>query len=114
MVGNENAAPRSPGQKYSHYTPAARVLWLTSSEVVDTPDTLYLLHSDAFPLSQLAGHAINFEGDFVRFAKELYDRFRQADIDGYTSVVIEPFDRQSLKEHPILDALFNRISKAIG
>ena len=114
MVGNENAAPRSPGQKYSHYTPAARVLWLTSSKVVDSPETLYLLHSDAFPLSQLAGHAINFEGDFVRFAKELYDRFRQADIEGYTSVVIEPFDRQSLKEHPILDALFNRISKAIG
>lgn len=112
-IGNDSKAPKSPGQKYSHYTPSARVLWLTSPEVADTTETLYLLHSDAFPSSQMKGTVINYEGNFNRLAKELYDRFRQADIEGYRLVVIEPFDRQSLKEHPILDALLNRITKAI-
>lgn len=112
-IGNESAAPKSPGQKYSHYTPSAKVLWLTSAEVIDSSKTLYLMHSDAFPSSQMKGAVINYEGDFNRMAKELYDRFRQADIEGFKHIVIEPFDRQAFKEHPILDALLNRISKAV-
>ncbi len=54
---------------------------------------------------------INYDQDFDKLAREIYDRFRQADIDGYESVVIEPFDERY--EHSVIPALLNRIEKAL-
>ena len=46
-------------------------------------------------------------------AHELYDRFREADHLGLSQVLIEPFTAEQ-KKQPLVQALINRISKAVG
>lgn len=99
--------PRSPGQKYSHYKPIAGVRWLEKEEALLDEKTLYLIHSTP----STSPNQIYFEGDLSQLARELYDRFRQADLEGFTQVVIEPFPANT---SPIAPALLNRIEKAIG
>jgi L-threonylcarbamoyladenylate synthase len=53
---------------------------------------------------------IIYTQDFEKLARELYDRFRQADLDGYKKVVIEPFDERY--DSSVIPALLNRIEKA--
>lgn len=104
-------APRSPGTKYTHYAPDAAVRWLDASDTI-APDsgTLYLLHSRR--TGQEGKNIITYEGDFQQLARELYDRFRQADHRGYKTVTIEPFSGE--REDPLIPALKNRIQKAVG
>jgi L-threonylcarbamoyladenylate synthase len=97
--------PRSPGQKYSHYKPDARVRWLQRGEQIDQPNFLYLLQE-----GQNQPNVIVYHNNLSQLASELYDRFREADLIGYTEVVLEPFSG----EHSLTSALMNRISKAIG
>lgn len=99
--------PRSPGQKYSHYKPNADVRWLKENEKPTDPSCLYLLISSTGKASNI----INYNGDLNRLAAELYDRFRQADHDGFKEVVIE--DIQS-SESEIAWALLNRINKTLS
>ncbi len=98
--------PRSPGQKYSHYKPKAEVRWLKEGESTDDVRTLYLVQSS----SVISSNVIQYNGDLDRMAKELYDRFREADLENFSTVAIQPFDDKD----PIFGALKNRISKAIG
>lgn len=109
LLDNTNSQkPKSPGQKYSHYKPKAEVRWLTSEDYFDDPSSLFLLlHSE---LDQ--ENVINYDQDFDKLAREIYDRFRQADIDGYDAVIIEPFDERY--EHSVIPALLNRINKALS
>lgn len=100
---------RSPGTKYSHYAPAAKVQWLEDPPT--NTEALYLLHSQQVDNS--GSNIIQYKEDYRRMAHELYDRFRQADHRGIKTVLIEPFNDQQLK-NPLVQALENRISKAIG
>lgn len=99
-------SPKSPGQKYSHYKPKASVRYgdITSME----NDTLYLVQN-TFPESK---NIISYDGDLALLSRELYDRFRQADIDGYSTVFIEKLDLFRKKFPSFYTALTNRISKA--
>ncbi|MEP1150611.1 MAG: L-threonylcarbamoyladenylate synthase [Balneola sp.] len=109
-VLNDNSTsnkPKSPGQKYSHYKPNAEVRWLNSNDDLEDTSTLFLLLNSEIE----AENIINYDQDFDLLAAEIYDRFRQADIDGYESVIIEPFDERY--EHSIIPALLNRINKAL-
>lgn len=99
--------PRSPGQKYSHYKPTAEVRWLKEDEKPYNSSCLYLLISG----SKKASNIINYKGDLNQLAKELYDRFRQADHEGFESVVIEEFETSELE---IVSALLNRIRKTFS
>lgn len=101
------AEPKSPGQKYSHYKPSAEVKWLGKKDAYSDPNTLFLLVDS----NHIAPNSVNYDGDLALLAKELYDRFRQADLEGYSKISIQPFSEQ---DHPIVSALLNRISKAIG
>ena len=106
----DDAAAKSPGTKYTHYAPDAAVRWLKTDEKPESSDTLYLLHSadaEAMPANVIA-----YGGDLRRMARELYDRFRQADHDNYTTIALEPFSPK--ETDPMIPALKNRISKAIG
>lgn len=98
--------PKSPGQKYSHYKPKAEVRWLKKSDSFNDTSILFLLMNSDIESNNI----VNYQGDLTKFAKELYDRFRQADIEDFDVVVIESFDEI---DHPMLSALLNRISKAI-
>ncbi len=100
--------PKSPGQKYSHYKPEAEVRWLPPDESPDDKNSLYLLLHSSLPPSQ---NIISYQGNAEQLARELYDRFRQADIEGFSSVVIEDIRRL---EQPIISAIVNRIQKAIS
>ncbi len=103
----KSVGPKSPGQKYSHYKPKAKVRWLKKSDSLTDTSILFLLMNSDIESNNI----IDYQADLTRFAKELYDRFRQADIEDFDLVVIEPFEEN---EHPMFSALMNRISKAIG
>ncbi|MEX2600537.1 MAG: L-threonylcarbamoyladenylate synthase [Balneolaceae bacterium] len=108
-------SPRSPGVRYTHYTPEASVEWLSDNgpdsnqSVLPKENVLLLTHTEKHPEYPFQ---IHFHGDFDRFARELYDRFRSADHRSLPSILIEPLPLDS--SHPIIPALRNRIEKAIG
>jgi L-threonylcarbamoyladenylate synthase len=99
--------PKSPGQKYSHYKPKAEVRWLDKNSDLSDSSSLFLL----IKTETEAPNIINYHGDLNRLASELYDRFRQADHEGFGTVVIEKFDEQ---DYPISSALLNRITRAVS
>lgn len=103
--------PKSPGQKYSHYKPKAEVRWLDPEETPDNKNILYLLHSANKSTSR---NVVCYRGDLEQMARELYDRFRQADLDGYSSLAIEPFEEYQDRFPSFYSALKNRISKAVS
>lgn len=106
---DKNAVTKSPGTKYSHYTPEASVEWLDGSPT--EKNTLYLLHCRKF--DHRAKNIIHYQGNYRRMAHELYDRFRQADHRSLNAIIIEPFlDEQQQK--PLVQALHNRITKALS
>lgn len=108
VATKEIASPKSPGQKYSHYKPKAAVHWLDDNSELTNQNTLYLLQDAELKQSNI----ITYKGDLALMAKEIYDRFRQADIDGFQQILIEPLHKVSA--HPLHSALQNRIEKAVG
>lgn len=103
---------RSPGTKYSHYAPSARVRWLEPGEKANGNDTLYLYH-DCNP-QIVSDHITYYRGNYNKMAHELFDRFRQADHQELKEVVIEPISKETQNVNAVAKALFNRISRAIG
>lgn len=100
--------PRSPGQKYSHYKPQATVEYGHIQEL--RKDTLYLAQNE-FEESE---NIISYNGDLSLLSRELYDRFRQADLEEYSGIFIENIDDYKKKFPSFYSALLNRILKAIG
>jgi L-threonylcarbamoyladenylate synthase len=107
----KNETAKSPGTKYSHYAPNAKVQWISSGDTTFVDEALYLLHSR--PAPRKSSRVIHYNGDFNKMAHELYDRFRHADHQLLEYVFVEPFTNDQL-QNPIVQALQNRISKAIG
>lgn len=108
----EAGTPRSPGMKYTHYSPNAVVRWLNDDDNFSKESAVYLLHDKEIKTSNK--HLLHYHNDYDLLAKELYDRFRQADLQGVGEIIIEPFSDTIIANHPILHALLNRIQKAIG
>lgn len=108
----DDRTPRSPGMKYTHYSPNALVRWLIDNDNFSNSSAVYLLHDKEINISNK--HLLHYHGDYDLLAKELYDRFRQADLQGIGEIIIEPFSDATIANHPILHALLNRIQKAIG
>lgn len=97
--------PQSPGMKYTHYSPLARVCWWDGQKP-GKDDMLITISS-----GMKSGNLFSFDGDFEAFARSLYDSFRQADFLQKKRVLIEPFQPDA---HSIAPALLNRINKAAG
>lgn len=104
----EGENPKSPGQKYAHYKPKAKVVYGKVEEI--NSDTLYLMQSDKF---QNSSNIIHYSGDLNRLSKELYDRFRQADLENYEAIFIEDFIDYKRFYTSIYSALINRIQKTL-
>lgn len=117
---DDSSARRSPGTKHTHYKPTAEVLWaeldaagrLTPLQSSATRNALLLLHRAPEPIWFL-GRVIQYAGDYTRFANQLYDLFRWADMLGLSRIYIEPF-AGNLPPQPLIPALLNRIQKAAG
>jgi L-threonylcarbamoyladenylate synthase len=102
---------KSPGTRYSHYKPHATVRWMSDSpSFFHASDTLYIYHT-RIP-AEIGPNVAQFTDDFESLARSLYDLYRSADREGYTSIQIEPFidDYSS----PILPALINRIERSVN
>jgi L-threonylcarbamoyladenylate synthase len=115
-IGMSGDTPRSPGMKYTHYSPDARVRWMRPDElprpVPPETGTLYLMHrirpGDAPPRGDR--DMVHYGEDYTEMGRDLYDRFRMADLKGYSVIAIEPF----ADSDEAVEALLNRIRKAIG
>lgn len=107
----EDTAAKSPGTKYTHYSPHATVKWLEGNPQKAQTNALYLLHS--LKLQQSNDNIIEYDGNYQQMAHELYDRFRQADHEKLDTIWIEPLEKKDLS-NPYVQALQNRISKAAG
>ena len=103
---------RSPGTKYSHYAPDARVRWLRPGEKATAEDVLYLYHDENPEV--VSDHIIYYRGNYKKMGHELFDRFRQADHQKLREVIIEPITDETKNENAMALALYNRINKAIG
>ncbi len=99
--------PRSPGQKYSHYKPKAMVKWY-EGEDLNSSSSLFLMQDSDVE----APNVIRYGGDLERMARELYDRFRQADHEGCERVLIQKPDEAT--SSPLYSALLNRVERALG
>lgn len=104
--------PKSPGMKYTHYSPDATVKWLEDFAEIDDSSNLILVHSPERQKSK-GKNVIDYNSDFELMTKELYDRFRQADKEDYKSIIIEPFSKKECSNKLVM-AMLNRIEKAIG
>lgn len=101
--------PKSPGMKYTHYSPNAKVRWMNPDELEGEYDesVRYLhLHGEYNSLEHKGFHT-----NLTLLSKDLYDQFRYADELGVQEIAIEPF---SIDTDTLSIALFNRIQKAIG
>lgn len=101
--------PKSPGQKYSHYKPEARIYYGGISGFEE--HVLYLLQNESHPNKK---NIISYNGNLERLSHDLYDRFRQADLEGYDAVYIEEIESLQAQFPSLYSALRNRILKAIG
>jgi len=108
----EGRPPGSPGLKYTHYKPRARVRWLSNFEYSEKKSVMFITHSES-PL-QIDENAIHysFRNNFTLLAKNLYDLFRKADQKKISDIVIEDFPEEF--SQPLTAALKNRIQKAVG
>ncbi|MEX0609156.1 MAG: L-threonylcarbamoyladenylate synthase [Balneolaceae bacterium] len=106
--GENINTPKSPGQKYSHYKPKAGIQHGSISVIED--NILHLVQDEKFSASK---NVIQYSGNLELLSRELYDRFRQADIEGYASVFIEQIEAYQEKYPSLYTALINRIQKAV-
>jgi L-threonylcarbamoyladenylate synthase len=109
-------APRSPGMKYTHYAPQAAVSWWDGGAIPSDERIFLLVHRAEPPRVSEESRIVEFQGDLPRLARELYDRFRQADLEGFSRILIErlPPHHGDLLLQGITYALRDRINKAIG
>jgi L-threonylcarbamoyladenylate synthase len=95
-VKGDEAMKASPGTRYNHYAPKARVKW---------EDGLTGGRGDGRNINSIKHH-----GDLEDLATRLYAEFRKADEAGCDEIRIEPID----PNHPLAKVLLNRIEKAMG
>lgn len=117
-----NGSP-SPGLKYRHYAPKARVEWLSDVEQLENlryPCVIFLLDKTPPYTQSLTDKVVNdghsllcCEGSWKRFGQLLYDTFRMADKENYTRIFIQDIRRHDATSS-LKDAIINRIEKAIS
>jgi L-threonylcarbamoyladenylate synthase len=103
----QNTSPKSPGQKYSHYKPEADIFYGNIETI--KKEVLYLVQND---YKHPGENVISYNGNLNLLSKELYDRFRQADLDHYSAVFIQDFEEYKSSSLSVYTALLNRIEKA--
>lgn len=107
---NDQRPVKSPGLKYTHYKPKAKVAWIKEKPHILDSRTIYIVHSKKnWPVSD---QIFQYHNDFHRLARDLYDIFRTADHKNFDNIEIEQLPEA--ESHTMIQALSNRIAKAIG
>jgi L-threonylcarbamoyladenylate synthase len=99
---------RSPGTRYRHYAPKTPVQLVLGDGPLAKPANALVISPDVSPDRSVDGF-YGYGGDYGLLASELYDRFRQADLEVRSVIMISPPRDHS---HPMHAALDNRIRKA--
>ena len=114
--------PLSPGTKYRHYTPKARVMWLdmnqieAASIIPEKRRFLVISHSEErrSQIQHLTQKHPSMQHQHAeslnKLAKHLYEWFREADQHNTDIIFIEGFEPIT----PLGLSLHNRITKTIG
>jgi len=99
---------KSPGMKYRHYAPKAKVVLFTDlSELrLESEENEALLSLNSLPLQKVKNQT-DFSGDRQRFAHELFSTLRDLDEQGIQSVYIERVDLSGLGQ-----AIMDRLNRA--
>jgi L-threonylcarbamoyladenylate synthase len=87
---------KSPGTRFTHYKPKASVFWFNTASTKLSADSYFLFHSAISGYT--AKNCFSYNGDYVAFARDLYDHFRTADHLGYSQIFIESFKKNDI--HP--------------
>jgi L-threonylcarbamoyladenylate synthase len=97
-----NAAPRSPGMKYRHYAPKARVILAESEQAA-------FLHAQNYPATRIFAYSSHSSNTSIYSLSEqnLYAELRKADDDGLDAVIVIADD--VLRSNA---GLMNRLAKA--
>jgi len=114
-------APRSPGMKYTHYSPQGQVLLAAGGDdflaaynnlpkakklfIIATSQTAELLPKEAVPF------VIAQTGDNQAFAHNIFAAFRNADAAGAEMILTETVSEQN---DDVSMAIMNRLNKAAG
>lgn len=121
---NENMVPRSPGMKYTHYSPAAEVVVVTGDEAL-IPSKLQQLINEyrskgkkvgllvSEDISGLSGaeqvYITGSRNNLETVARSLFDGLRALDLQGVNVILAEGYPSGGMG-----DALMNRLNKAAG
>lgn len=106
----KQGSKKSPGTRYTHYKPNAKVEWMKTVPLNFLPDTYYIFHSIHPDVEK--ENVIRYHGNFEKLGQNLYDHFRTADHLSYNKIQIEPLPVADKKN--LVNALSDRITKAIG
>lgn len=102
-VKGDEAMKASPGTRYHHYAPKAKVKW--EDGLTGGWGKLTGGREDGSSI-----YSIKHHGDLENLATRLYAEFRKADEAGCEEIRIEKIDQN----HPLAKVLLNRIEKAMG
>lgn len=112
----DNKAPISPGLKYKHYSPKAKVYAVTKTENMQSEIILLydkLVKSGANPiiigLCKYSNANCKTVSSMREYAKSLYALLRDADTSGYDTIIAE-----LVTDEGIGGAINNRLTKASG
>ena len=97
----------SPGTRYSHYKPSARVSWFSSHNLPVDENAYYITHSIEYGDEYTSFY---YNSDFSLLAKHLYDHFRTADYLGFQKIFIE--ELPSDETDPVIAPLKDRINRS--
>lgn len=115
LMSLDTETPVSPGMKYTHYAPNARIRWMNGNEIngiFSSDKILYLTQKHyTLPVNSFS-QIVNFDRDLKKMSRELYDWFRTSDSTDFPEIAIEPFEL--LEDQDMYAALMNRIKKAMG
>lgn len=100
---------KSPGTKYTHYKPDAKVHWLNPEDSHTDTNGYYILHSDR---NCSFKKIFQYSGDFHALASDLYDHFRTADYLNTQNIYIESLPSDEI--HRMIAPLRDRINRALG
>ncbi len=98
-IPNSTDTPKSPGMKYKHYSPNAKVIIIKNKKEVNR---IY----KSFPYSKIKYLAYNTH---IKMAKNLFKDFRKADEEGYDIIIV-----LGVKEKGLGLAIMDRLRKASG
>lgn len=91
----EVGAPKSPGLKYRHYAPRARVVIVSAGRAAQTGENAAYIGLQAPPTSA-AFQRVKLCADVVDYAHELFDFFRECDAWGVKEIVCEAVEETGL------------------